>query len=240
MKNLTPLGHARVFRHPLTGELVVDTDSLRRTQFAGADDFGGWDDDDFEGDYDEFEGDYDDDFEGDDFGLFRKDPDRQRARRERRMARKRGRVERRYDRRTDRLDRKADKWGLNDDDDGPSPQKSDRGWGMTAIGGVVDLDEAGPATIRVRLQHDFRAEDITFTGSSEGATVTSIFFGDRVVWSTNDGIDASVFAAQGFLRGLLKGQSVKAGLDVTINGALQDKGVFSATLTGKKPVKDAC
>ena len=45
MRNLTPLGHARVFRHPVTGELVVDTDSLRRTHFAGADDFGGWDDD---------------------------------------------------------------------------------------------------------------------------------------------------------------------------------------------------
>ena len=52
-RNLTPLGHARVYRHPSTGELVVDTDSLRRSGFAG--EFG----------YDDF-GDEDDDFEGDD------------------------------------------------------------------------------------------------------------------------------------------------------------------------------
>ena len=26
-RNLTPLGHARVYRHPSTGELVVDTDA---------------------------------------------------------------------------------------------------------------------------------------------------------------------------------------------------------------------
>ena len=50
---LYSLGYARVFRHPRTGELVVDTDSLRRPgRFAGVD-FGAdpyddeddWDDD---------------------------------------------------------------------------------------------------------------------------------------------------------------------------------------------------
>lgn len=235
MKNLTPLGHARVYRHPVTGELVVDTDSLRRTQFAGADDFGG---------YDDFDGYDDDDIEGDDFGLFRRDPDRQRARRQRRLDRKRSRVDRRYKRKSDRLDRKADKWGIDDDDDTDEvpKKKADetQGWGMTAIGGSQTLPAAGPTSIRVRLQHDFRAEDITFTGSSPGATVTSIFFGDRVVWSASDGIDVSVFAANGFLRGLLKGQSIGAGLDVTISGALPDAGIFSATLTGKKPVRPGC
>ncbi len=39
----------------------------------------------------------------------------------------------------------------------------------------------------------FRAQDITFTGSAAGAKVTSIFFGDRVVWSSSDGIDVTVF-----------------------------------------------
>lgn len=239
MQNLTPLGHARVYRHPITGELVVDTDSLRRTEFAGYDDFGGWDD--FDGYDDDFEG-YDD-FEGDDFGLFRRDPERQRQRRERRMQRKRQRVDRRYKRKTDRLDRKADRWGLDEEDEpeqAPKRGNDVAGWGMTAIGGTQTLAAAGPASIRVRLQHDFRAEDITFTGSSPGATVTSIFFGDRVVWSASDGIDVSVFASNGFLRGLLKGQSIGAGLDVTISGALPDAGIFSATLTGKKPVRPGC
>lgn len=241
MRNLTPLGHARVFRHPVTGELVVDTDSLRRTHFAGADDFGGWDDeyDDLEGydDYDDLEG-YDDDF-----GLFRRDPERRKARRQRRMDRKRGRLDRRFKRRTDRLDRKADKWGLNDEDEddrGPKTGGGDNGWGMTAVGGTDTLTAAGGASVRIRLQHDFRADDITFTGSAPGALVTSIFFGDRVVWSAPDGIDVSVFASNGFLRGLLKGQQIQAGLDVTINGSLPDAGVFTATLTGRKPVRNAC
>jgi hypothetical protein len=238
MPNMNPLGHARVYRHAHTGELVVDTDSLRRTSFAGVD-IGSWDDD-FEGHYE----DDDDEFEGDDIGFFKRDPERRRKRRERRMARKRSRLGRRTGRRTDRLDRKAKKWGVEEEEDEPvrkqNRQQGDAGWGMTAVGGVQTLAAAGPATLRLRLQHDFRADDITFTGSSPGATVTSIFFGDRVVWSTSDGIDVSVFAVNGFLRGLLKGQSLKAGLDITINGSLTDVGVFSATLTGKKPVSASC
>ena len=234
MAQLTPLGHARVFRHPVTGDLVVDTDSLRRTHFAGAEDFGGYDDDD------DFEGDDDDD--EDDFGLFRRDPERKKARRSRRMDRKRSRVDRKYKRRSDRLDRKSDKWDLDeeDEDDAPKNKGGDKGWGMTAVGGTDTLTAAGGTSVRIRLQHDFRADDVTFTGSSAGALVTSIFFGDRVVWSAPDGIDVSVFASNGFLRGLLKGQSLKAGLDVTINGSLPDAGVFTATLTGKKPVRSTC
>ena len=72
-----------------------------------------------------------------------------------------------------------------------------------------------------------------------GAKVTSIFFGDRVVWSNSDGIDTGVFASTGFLRGLLKGQSIRAGLDVIINGTVPTPGDFSVTLIGQKPI-DRC
>ena len=225
MRNLTPLGHARVYRHPVSGELVVDTDSLRRTSFAGVDDFGAYDDD---------------------FGLFKRDPEKRQSRRQRRLDRKRGRVDRRYDRKTDRLDRKAEKWDLDEDEamDEALPMSAEPrnglSWGMTAVGGTETLTLAGPVSVRVRLQHDFRAEDITFTGSLPGATVNSIFFGDRVVWSAPDGIDVSVFDATGFLRGLLKGQSIGAGLDVVVNGSLPDVGTFAVTLTGKKPVRPGC
>ncbi len=234
--HLTALGHARVYRDGENGELVVDTDSLRRSCFAGIEDFGGYDDD-FEGYDDDFEGYDDDDFEGDDFGLFRRDPERRDARRRRRLERKRGRVKRKYDRKSSRLDRKEDKWGLDDEDDEPRGDKKSKakGWGMTAIGGTDTLTAAGSASVRIRLQHDFQAEDVTFTGSAPGAMVHSIFFGDRVVWSAPDGIDVAVFASNSFLRGLLKGQSLTAGLDVTINGSLPDIGDFKATLTGKKP-----
>ena len=229
MRELTPLGHARVYRHPVSGELVVDTDSLRRTAFAGVGDLG------------EAFGAYDDDF-----GLFRRDPDKRQDRRQRRLDRKRGRADRRYQRKTDRLDRKAERWGLDDEEEeaaeamsAPGPRSATT-WGMTAVGGSQTLTVAGPVSIRVRLQHDFRAEDITFTGSLPGATVNSIFFGDRVVWSAPDGIDVSVFDATGFVRGLLKGQSIAAGLDVVVNGSLPDTGVYSVTLTGKKPVRPGC
>lgn len=81
---------------------------------------------------------------------------------------------------------------------------------------------------------------MTFTGSAAGAKVTSIFFGDRVVWSSSDGIDVSVFSSTSFLRGLLKGQSLRAGLDITVNGSLSGAGDFAVTLIGEKPVTAQC
>jgi len=241
--NLTPLGHARVYRDPRTGQLVVDTDSLRRTHFAGADFAGGGYDDD----YDDFEG-YDDDFEGyddedlDDFGFLRRDPDRQRERRKRRLRRKRARLSRRMGRKSDRLDRKAERWGLDGEEDDKKDNEPNvaKGWGATAVSDSERIDQAGSVALKIRLQHDFRAQDVTFTGSAPGALVHSIFFGDRAVWSSSDGIDAGVFAANGFMRGLLKGQSLEGGLDITVNGSLPGPGVFTATLIGTKPVHGGC
>ena len=228
-RNPTPLGTARVFRHPSTGELVVDTDSLRRSGFAGEfgydDDFGDdVEDDDFGYEDDDFEGDYDDDFDGDDFG------DDDFGARGRRRSRRQARRSRRRQRRTNRRSRRSSRRQA------PQPAQDTSDWGMTAVGGTDTLTEAGAASVKIRLQHDFRAQDITFTGSVAGAKVTSIFFGDRVVWSNSDGIDVSVFASNSFLRGLLKGQSLQAGLDVTVNGSVPGAGDFSATLVGQKPL----
>lgn len=232
MKNLTPLGHARVYRDPRTGQLVVDTDTLRRSSFAGGDFAGRYDDDD----------EFDDDFQGeeedvDDFGFLRRDPERRQGRQRRRLGRRRDRLERQVERRTDRLDRKEARIEADE------PDPTDRvptGWGATAVSDADRLDQAGAVALKIRLQHDFRARDVTFTGSAAGALVHSIFFGDRAVWSSSDGIDATVFAANGFLRGLLQGQSLRAGLDIIINGSLPGPGVFTATLIGLKPVSGGC
>jgi hypothetical protein len=237
-QNLTPLGHARVFRDPM-GELVVDTDTLRRGSFAGCDacDFGddeyGEDDDlgdDDYGDEDEDEDDLgDDDLGDDDYG------DEDEAGDEelgddfagpRRLNRRKARLEKRLDRIDKRLNRKQRRRG----------RKSKMAWGMTAVGGIDTVTEEGAATVKIRLQHHFKAEDVTFTGSASGATVTSIFFGDRVVWSNSDGIDVSVFASNSFMRGLLRGQSLRAGLDITVNGNMPGAGNFSVTIIGKKPL----
>lgn len=219
MKNYTPLGHARVFRHPQTGELMVDTDSLRRTHFAG-DDLAGWDDDDL----DEEDFGYDDDFEEDDeLGFLRRDPERRNRRKRRRLSRRRNRVTRRSERRLDRITRKEEALDKAAD------------WGATVVSAAETLDRGGSASLKIRLQHDFRAEDLTFTGSSQGAKVHNIYFGDRSVFSAPDGIDVGVFSAQSFLRGLLKGQSIEAGLDIVVNGSIPGPGTLSVALVGLKP-----
>ncbi len=238
---LDSLGYARVFRHPRTGELVVDTDSLRRGGIAGVgfgdDDFDGDDcdddDDDFEGDDDFGDDDFgDDDFGDDDFGDDELEGDddfgARGKRRRRRLNRRLGRL----NKREARIKRKLGKSG--------SGGKKKVTWGMTAVGGTDTLTAAGAASVKVRLQHHFKAKDITFAGSLSGAKVTSIFFGDRVVWSNSDGIDVSVFGSTSFLRGLLKGQSLRAGLDITVNGSLTGAGDFAVTLIGQKPTNSNC
>jgi hypothetical protein len=237
--NLNNLGYARVFRDPGTGDLIVDTDSLRRPSIPGVD-FGeeidGDDDDEDDEDDDdpdayegEFDGDFGDEVEGDDevgddFGA-------EGRKRRRRLKKKLSRLNSRESRVQQKLS---------------SPRhhhhkgKKTVHWGMTAISGTDTLTAAGAASVKIRLQHNFRAQDITFTGSAAGAKVTSIFFGDRVVWSSSDGIDVTVFSSTSFLRGLLKGQSLKAGLDITVNGTLTGAGDFAVTLVGQKPVTPHC
>lgn len=219
-RDLDELGYAKVMRDPETGELIVDTDSLRRADIGRDGEVGA-------------------DPDGDDFGA-RSD------RRRRRVTRRLDRVERRDDRLERREDRLRDKLEeLDDDDDNARGSASTSGrskvkWGMTAVGGTNTLAAAGTATVRVRLQHHFKAEDVTFSGSASGATVTSISFGDRPVWSNPDGIAVDAFAPTGMLRGILRGQNLRAGLDIVINGELTAAGTFAVTITGWKPVNQPC
>ena len=247
--NLNNLGYARVFRDPSTGELVVDTDSLRRPSLSGVDfgeddigdDIGddelGDDDDEDDDDEDddpdgydgEFDGDFGDDLEGDDLSGdddFGADGKKRRRRLKKKLARLNRREAAVKKKLASRRHRRKGKKTVH--------------WGMTAISGTDTLAAAGAASVKIRLQHNFRAQDITFTGSAAGAKVTSIFFGDRVVWSSSDGIDVTVFSSTSFLRGLLKGQSLKAGLDITVNGSLTGAGDFAVTLVGQKPVTPHC
>ncbi|MEO0602013.1 MAG: hypothetical protein AAF211_11300, partial [Myxococcota bacterium] len=62
------------------------------------------------------------------------------------------------------------------------------------------------------------------------------------VWSSATGIPTEVFENRLRLKGFLDGQSLRAGLDIVINGEVADPngGVFSATLLGLKPVTAQC
>ncbi len=243
MRRLNKLGFGLVYRDPHTGELIVDTDHIRPASagpaasgfFGGVDpeeddyaDFGEeeyddyafgdeYDDPDFEGD---FEGDEEDDLE---FGR------RRRRRRRRGGRRRRPRAERPRRRRRRRAPTPT-----------PAARPKQNTWGRTAVGGTDTSEVGGSVSVKVRLQHDFRAQDITFTGSTDDALVTSIFFGDRVVWSNSDGIAVGVFSSSSFLRDFLKGQSLRAGLDITVNGEVGDNGKFAVTLIGDKPVQPSC
>ena len=116
-------------------------------------------------------------------------------------------------------------------------------WGQTIVSASDSSATAGGAvSVKIRLQHKFKAHDITFTETTAnaGATVTSIFFGDRLAWSNPDGVPITVFATTGFMRGLLRGQKIGAGLDITVNGTVgAANDALTAVIQGEKPV-DVC
>ncbi len=109
-------------------------------------------------------------------------------------------------------------------------------WGKTVISGSDTLGGAGQASVQIRLQHAFKAEDVTFEGSASGALVNTIFFGDKLVFQSSSGVPTSVFASTGFLRKLVSGHELQAGLDVNITGTLGGAGTLQATVVGLKPV----
>lgn len=103
------------------------------------------------------------------------------------------------------------------------------------LDGTETSNSAGDVTVFIRPQHDFHAEDVTFNGSTNGARVKSIWFGEKNIFNSNAGIDTSVFAANNTMRGLLKGAFVKAGLDIRVTFTLPGAGTASVTFVGKKP-----
>jgi len=106
----------------------------------------------------------------------------------------------------------------------------------------------GSATATIRPQFDFVAEDLTFagsTGATDGVwTVSSINFGDRIIFSNSTGVPLAVFAAGNFLRGLVKGAAIKAGLDISVNADISGStcagGELTATFTGLKRGTSGC
>ncbi|MCK6527714.1 hypothetical protein L6R50_09170 [Myxococcota bacterium] len=234
MSKLDYLGTGRVYGDRGTRELVVDTDSIRRGEFGGDEEFSGrdddWDDEDdeefgeeVEGDDDDFgeEGDFGDEVEGDDevgeevegegdFGATRK----------RRKGKGKGHGRKRT---------------------------SSRKWAQTLVNGVASVVFAGagtsPFSMAIRLQHDFKAQDLKVTlattaGTISG-TVTSVFFGDRLIFSDPNGVDASLFGATAFTKDLVKGQNLGGGRDILVAGNLTASAAATATaraaFIGQKP-----
>jgi len=120
----------------------------------------------------------------------------------------------------------------------------------TILAGRVRVDGPGPivagaASITIRPQFDFVAEDITFNTSPSGQwTILSIEFGDRIVFSNAVGVPQAVFATASFVRGLIKGAAIAAGLDIQISAnlanATTEGGELNATLVGLKRGTSGC
>ncbi len=244
-EDLTPMGWVRLFIDP-HGRFLFKQESVRRG-FAG-DDFGaagfGADDslpddsfheDDMNDEYDDDMGYDDDEYGYDDMGELELDDEDDfgdggfgaggmiSRLRERGQARRSARQERRSNRRESRQSRRSNRRG------------SQRQWAVTILAGEQTLTGAGTASVSIRPQHDFIADDLSFADSLAGAEVTSIHFGDKVVFSNASGIPVTLFGTTSYLRGLLKGQKLPAGLDITVNGTLTGAGDFKVQVVGKKP-----
>jgi len=215
-------------------------DEAGNVVFAGADyDYDVMGDDDYlegdiiEGDYLELEGDHDEEIEGYDYDLEGDDYEIEgdEIGRRRRRRRRGSRRNKRRSKRAAKLRARARKIA--------PPKPAVKKWVNTALTGSLTLAAAGSGSIQIRPQHDFKASDATFTGLA-ASTITAVRFGDRIVWSQTTGIDISVFAVSGFMRGFLKDHSLRGGLDVTIDVTLPGAGTVTAVLTGQKPAPTSC
>lgn len=109
--------------------------------------------------------------------------------------------------------------------------------------------ETFSGTITIRPQFDFIARDASLNctatigvAGSAGTNltlsslgVTSVMFGDRVMWQNTTPIPLAVITATGFVRNLLRAGRIQGGLDITVTieqtVASTDAGAQSTTYT---------
>ncbi len=98
-------------------------------------------------------------------------------------------------------------------------------------------------TLTIRPQFDFVAEDLTFAGTTAGMSINRIRFGDRIVFDNDGGVPIAVFGTASFVRGLVKGAAISAGLDISVvgdTGAGVTGATLVATFTGLKRGTTGC
>lgn len=78
-------------------------------------------------------------------------------------------------------------------------------------------------TLTIRPQFDFVAEDLTLTAADGAANaagfgIQAIEFGDRIIFNNANSVPLAVFGTGSFVRGLVKGAAIAAGLDISLSG----------------------
>lgn len=110
-----------------------------------------------------------------------------------------------------------------------------KGWCTTVVSDLNTYLGAGNSQVQIRLQHDLLGQDLNFDGTVAGAKVTTVTFGDRLIFNNTKGVAVSLFAASGFIRNFLGGQRLRAGLDITVSGTVPGAGDFVVNVVGAKP-----
>lgn len=115
-------------------------------------------------------------------------------------------------------------------------------WAKATLAGTSNTPSAAgdSITVTIRAQHWFRANEITFTPATNGDTIESIVFGDRLVWNNASGVPVGVSSSVGMLRGLLSGNKIRPDLDIIIKGSSGSTAALSAVLIGHKPASARC
>ena len=76
-------------------------------------------------------------------------------------------------------------------------------------------------TLVIRPQFDFVAEDLTLASiqnnNPSGFGVQAIEFGDRIIFNNAQAVPLAVFGTGSFVRGLVKGAAIAAGLDISLS-----------------------
>jgi hypothetical protein len=147
--------------------------------------------------------------------------------------RRKRKLNEKFNRRANRLEKRAAKKGVDLDINDPPEDKVNTGWVSTAVSGSTPTG-SGLQSAVIRVQHDFKAEDLRAIGLA-GSKVTEIRFGDRSVWSSTTGVDIAFLGASSFLTGILRKQSIRGGLDITITANLPSSGTVEFVITGSKP-----
>ena len=103
-------------------------------------------------------------------------------------------------------------------------------------------------TLTIRPQFDFVAEDLTLTAQDGAANavgfgIQAIEFGDRIIFNNAQSVPLAVFGTGSFVRGLVKGAAIAAGLDISLSGTATGATTTSqltAVFTGLKRGTTGC
>ncbi len=129
----------------------------------------------------------------------------------------------------------------------PAPRKASQVVQKTLLVGESGANPGASFTLTIRPQFDFVAEDLTLTSrqanNPSNFGIQAIEFGDRIIFNNAQSVPLAVFGTASFVRGLVKGAAIAAGLDISLTGTAANSTTSSqltAVFTGLKRGTTGC